>query len=77
MGGLKCEEHVLEKRAPKPAERDAYRVKELILTSTHDKLKDHVLQKLKSASKASKEYASVEEQTQMRKPRNAPIKLSQ
>ena len=47
MGGLECKEHVLEHKAPEPVERDAYRVKELISTSTHDKLKDHILQKMK------------------------------
>jgi hypothetical protein len=37
----------LEYLAPKPVERDAYRVKQLVATATHDKLKDHILQKCK------------------------------
>ena len=47
MQGLECEEHHFKHKIEKVAS-SAYNVKELISTSVHDKLKDHVLQKLQS-----------------------------
>ena len=47
MQGLVCEEHHFKPKSEKVA-NSAYNVKELISTSVHDKLKDHVLQKLQS-----------------------------